>query len=152
MYNLSICIEISRHHMNLILSDWQTLARANRCGRIKQQHLWANVTQNQEHFPTAGHQFEDIRGIKWAAYMLETNVNAKFLLRKNKQFSQTFSSLNKKDNTNRMFYIYLVKSFNTKMIFKRFQEFCVRIKIDTSNTELMFEFIFTYIFVDTLRF
>lgn len=84
--------------------------------------------------------------------MLETNVNAKFLLRKNKQFSQTFSSLNKKVNTNRMFYIYLVKSFNTKMIFKRFQEFCVRTKIDTSNTELMFEFIFTYIFVDTLRF
>ena len=138
--------------MNLILSHWQTLVRANRRGRIKQQHLWANVTQNQEHFPTAVHQFEDIRGIKWTGYMFETNVNAKFLLRKNKQFSQTFSSLNKKVNTNKMLYIYLVKSFNTKMIFKRFQEFCVRTKIDTRNTELMFEFIFTYIFVDTLRF
>lgn len=81
----------------LLLSDWQTAGRANRCGRITPQHLWANATENQEHFPTAGHQFEDIRGITWTSYILEANINAKFLLTKSKQLSLPFSSsLNKK--------------------------------------------------------
>lgn len=51
-----------------------------------------------------------------------------------------------------MFYIYLVKYFNIKMIVKRFYGFCLRRKININIVEFMLEFIFIYIFVDILKF
>ena len=128
----------------LWFSQTGTLGRENRCRRIQQQQLWANATQNQECFPTAGHQFKDIRGITGTSHVLETSVNAKFLLWKRKRFSLPLSSsLNKKANAKEMFYKYLARSFNTKMIFKISLGFCLGRKINT-NIPIFLHFIFCF--------